>query len=409
MMIRRLLSILSDQRGVALPLALMAMVVLAALVVAFAVLASTEPTIANNQLRVAQARAAAESGIERVGWQTATLGAPIPLPAAAPYDGSSFVPISVNGTQVGGYRVTVTAGPDPTVDRTVNAQGWAPTETGAGKAQQRVTAVVTRLALNRIATDTTCALCVRGDLQVGGDASIDSRADTSCGSKKGTMSTQVLDPLGGVVSSGLTTISSGSAAVYGADGNGTENELSDMLMAQPPSAFDAFAFKNADINELRKLAKANGTYYQGSVTFNAGNKMPNGIIFVDTTTGQNITPSTPTSEFASVNIQGNHAADPSGIFTGWVFVNGGLTIAGDVKINGLVYAMNDIQYTGTGTGEINGLVVSANVRDTVATTIDTNTGGNAAINFNCSYVQNPPVGGGNLPNWSVSSYREVSD
>ena len=65
---RRLTQILTDERGAALPLALIAMVMLTTLIVAFSVLATTEPLIANNQLTVAQARAVAESGVERAIW-----------------------------------------------------------------------------------------------------------------------------------------------------------------------------------------------------------------------------------------------------------------------------------------------------------------------------------------------------
>jgi hypothetical protein len=81
---------------------------------------------------------------------------------------------------------------------------------------------------------------------------------------------------------------------------------------------------------------------------------------------------------------GNAPADPSGIFSGMIIVAGSLAISGKFQINGLVYAINDLTYTGTGTGEIDGAVISQNVRDTSSTSIDTNTGGNASINYNCS-------------------------
>ena len=53
--INRAFGAFGNQRGVALPLAMVMLVTLTALMVAFAVLANTEPTIANNQLQTAQA------------------------------------------------------------------------------------------------------------------------------------------------------------------------------------------------------------------------------------------------------------------------------------------------------------------------------------------------------------------
>ena len=52
-----------DQRGVALPLAIITLVLLSSLILGLSVMSATEPTIAANQLRTAQARALAEAGI----------------------------------------------------------------------------------------------------------------------------------------------------------------------------------------------------------------------------------------------------------------------------------------------------------------------------------------------------------
>ena len=68
MSFRRVLSVVVEQRGTALPLAMLTLIILSALIIGFSVLGSSEPTIANNQLRVAQARAAAEAGVERAVW-----------------------------------------------------------------------------------------------------------------------------------------------------------------------------------------------------------------------------------------------------------------------------------------------------------------------------------------------------
>ena len=404
--IRRLARILSGQRGIALPMALIALLILTALVVAFSVLSTSEPTIAANHLRVAQARALAEAGVERAAWAltnkdaTGGLADPLPSIVPAPYDGSVLVPVLVGATQVGGFRVTVASGAQSN-ERTVAAVGWVPTDAssdGRTKAHQRITATLAKIRF----LDPPCALCVRGDLDIGGNSTVDSRSDTSCGNKSGTITT------------GATTIGSGAADVWGADGNSTRNQTgtappADIVNGYSTASFDSYLFTSSDLDALKAIAKARGTYYQGSVTFNSSNQMPNGIIFVDTTTGNNITASTPTSEFASLSIHGGAPADASGIFSGWIISNGGINISGDFRMHGMVYAVNDISYTGTGTGEIVGQMISQNIRDTVATSIDTNTGGNAAVIYNCAYAK---TGGGQIPqSWFVKAgtYKEVAD
>jgi hypothetical protein len=244
--------------------------------------------------------------------------------------------------------------------------------------------------------DAPCALCVRGELQIGGTSLIDASRDETCGRKVGTFSTD------------KTTISGKAAEIYGAvDGNAIGNEATDVLQNQPTALFDAFAFTNADLNTLRAIAKAQGTYYQGSVTFDSTNRMPNGIIFVDTTTGQNITPAMPDVEFASLAIHGNAAADPSGVFKGWIISNGSLRIDGEFQALGLVYSVNDFSYQGIGTGNITGLAISQNIRDTVASTVDATASGNSRITYNCNAANS---GAGQLPpGWLIQpgSWREV--
>ena len=415
---------LADERGVALPMALMSLVILAALVIAFSVLASSEPTIANNQLRVAQARALAEAGVERALWAltegkrnpgaTGSIVYPLTGAASAPYNAGSLISVSTpSGTAIGGFRVTVTQGGADCAspnERCVVAVGWVPTDAGGDtrtKAHQRISAVLMDLQINPL--DMPCALCVRGDIQVSGSSTISAREDTSCGNRYGTWSTRVLDGSGNVISPGDTVIGSGAANIYGSDGNATANQATDMAVQQSQATFDANAMTAAQLNALKNIAKAKGTYYQGAVTFNSSNPMPDGIIFVDTVSGNNITPSTPDSDYAAVDIHGNAGTGPNNSFKGWIIVNGGISISGNVQISGLVYSVNDISYAGTGTGFISGQLVSQNVRDTIATVVDTNTIGNSSITYNCSDAR---TGGGVLsPNFLMrpGSYKEVSD
>jgi hypothetical protein len=403
---------LRDQRGVALPMALLALLILSTLVISFALLATSEPLIATNQKLVAQARAVTESGLEQAIWAlnnpTDPNGLPTPLPGTvpAPYDGSIPIPISVNGTQIGVVFVTVTNGINPN-ERNVVAVGWAPTNTGSGaKAHQKIQATVSRFIFS--ATPPPAALTVQGQINITGNTNIDSRPDQSCGPKDGTWSV------------GATAVG-GSGEVYGADGNDTAGQsalsgITDVKQNVPTSAFVPFILKNQDLNSLKAMAKAAGTYYSGadvsSLTFNAGNLLPNGIIFVDTVSGLNVDVNGPnttsTSDLANVSLHGNAPADPSGIFRGMIIVAGTLSISGDFHARGMVYSVNDLIYAGTGTGLIEGAVMSQNIRDVSSTTIDTNTGGNSSIVYNCGYASNP---GGQMPQGFTvqpGTYKEVS-
>jgi len=422
---------LRDERGIALPMALLALLILSTLVIAFALLATSEPLVATNQKMVAQARAVAESGLERAIWALNNPADPNGLPTSlatvpAPYDGSASIPISVNGTQIGVVFVTV-KGPvqDPTLnpnERSVSAVGWVPTNTGSATAHQKIQATVSQFLFR--GSPPPASLTVAGEINVGGNANIDSRGDTSCGAKDGTWSQG-------------STAYGGSGAVYGADGNNTNNQtaagltssspITDIRQSVPAAAFDPYTLKNADLNSLKALAKANGTYYSGSsvtgLNFNSGNQLPNGIIFIDTVSGQNIDANAPpgtncllggtgcsaTTDFASVAIHGGAEGNASGIFSGMIIVAGSLAISGNFHMHGMVYVVNDLTYTGTGNGEIDGAVFSRNIRDTSSTTIDTNTGGNASINYNCGYVRNP---GGQMPQGFTiepGTYKELAD
>jgi hypothetical protein len=149
--------------------------------VAFLAFTSTEPVIAANQMANAQARAVAESGIERVLWaltkgdaDPAAVGAiPNPLPnpptADAPYNGSQL--FTVSGGQ---FKVTVTNGPAAN-ERTIEAVGYVP-NAAAPLAIKKIHTVVSKIKH----LDPPCAVCAGGEapvglatnIRVGGSASI---------------------------------------------------------------------------------------------------------------------------------------------------------------------------------------------------------------------------------------------
>ena len=373
------------------------MVMLTTLIVAFSVLATTEPMIANNQLTVAQTRAIAETGVERAIWalnndaHASGLTNPLPGTIPAPYDGSAAINVALGGTTLGVYKVAVTNGAASN-ERDIVSRGFLPNEASA-RSKQRISVTVIKFKF----LDPPAALSVRGELQVGGNTNISAHDDTSCGSKPGTFTT------------GLTDVQGGSADVYGADGNNTKNQATDIAQNQPTATFDQYILTDADLAALKSYAKSQGTYYQGTVTFNSSNRMPNGVVFVDSVSGGPVTSSSDPSDMANLTIHGNAPASADGIFHGWLIVNGTLAISGNFQMWGYGYVQNDLTYTGTGTGQIVGAMLSRNIQDTSSTTIDTNTGGNASIVYDCAKARN---GGGFVPTTftvKAGTYKEITD
>lgn len=410
-----------DQRGIAVPLALVTLLIVSGLVVGFSVLSTTEPTIASNQLRTAQARALAEAGMERAIWALTNAGAPngIPSPlvrpAPAPFDGSLIVPVSTGGSQLGGVRTTVTsggAGCRTSAERCITSVGWVPADYTPGQAHRQVSVTVANPRL--LFKDPPAALSVRGDLQIGANTVIDAKADTSCGNKVGTLTM------------GTTGID-GTADIQGAmDGNDAANEVTDarhgslasdahdIVTNLAASSFDAFVWTDAEVNLLRTYAKTHGTYLQGTVSFDHTRPMPNGLVFIDTVSGKNITPdgitaATPRSDFADVAINGNPSSDPQSVFNGWLFVNGSISIDGDFRARGLVYAQGEISYHPTASGRIEGALVSRNIRRVSPTSIGGDAAGGVAISYSCAHAR---TGGQTIPNsWAIvpGTYREPCD
>jgi len=404
---RAAVSSFGTERGVALPMALLGLVILSALIAGFSVMSAIEPTIAYNQLAVAQARALAEAGVERALWALSNPADAEGIPATfttppSPYDGGRLVPVVAGGHPVGGFRVTVTNGPTA-YERHITAVGFVPNDTTAGRrALQKIT--VTALNPQLIVKDPPAALSVRGELRASGSLRVDSRTDQSCGPKVGTLAR------------GETSLEGASADIRGAGGDGTaRNRITDAAGGVIPAApadivknasgavFDQFSLSDADLNALRAFAKARGTYLQGTVRFGAGNRMPDGIIVVDSVGGGSLP-----SDLASVAIDAGAPADPGGVWRGWLIVNGSLAVAGDVQLQGFVYAQSTLDARATGAVGVSGAIVSRNIRDLPGAGIDTGPAADLSIVYNC---RDTLTGGGKIPaRWSVKggSYREVS-
>jgi Tfp pilus assembly protein PilX len=386
-----------SEAGIALPITLILMALITSLTVAFLAFTSAEPVIASNQMANAQARAIAESGVERALWALSkgetlpspvgALADPLPAPVPAPYDGSQFISVGV-----GEFKVTVANGA-ATNERNITAVGYVPNHTNP-IAIKKIQTTVTHI---KIPTP-PCAVCAGGEapagattnIQVGGSASIVASLAQGAQYCAGSTPTAAAYSAGSINTNGTPNIA-------GPTGG------SALATNQPASNFTSFLFNDNDISTIKALAKANGTYYQGSQTWT--NPPPNGIVFVDTPSGNALTNTSPTADQSVVvDIHGNWA----GGWSGWLVVAGSVWISGNAQLSGLIYAQNDVTLHGNGNGNVTGAVVSTNRIDTQSTNIDTDDTGNAPVTYNCPAVQN---GGGAVPiNWFVKpgSFREVA-
>lgn len=398
-------SSLKGENGVALPMAVLSLALVSTLVVGFSVLSAVEPSIANNHLAVAQAHALAEAGVERALWALSNPTHPQGIPvsfatAPSPYDGGRLVPVIADGYPRGGFRVTVTNG-HSAYERQIVSIGFVPDDVTMGRrAFQKIT--VTALNPRLIVKDPPAALSARGDLRAHGTLHVDSRTDESCGPKIGTLAR------------GDTSLEGAVADIRGAGGGGdAHNRVTDAGGGFIPAApgdivknasgevFDTFSLSDADLNALRAFAKARGTYLQGTVRFGRGHRMPDGIIIVDAPDGGR--------GLASVTIDAGAPADPSGTWSGWLIVDGSLTVDSAVQLRGFVYTQTAFDATtAAGTIGLSGALVSRNAQDLAAPALASGPAADLRIAYNC---RDALTGGGKIPDrWSVrrGSYREVS-
>jgi hypothetical protein len=242
--------------------------------------------------------------------------------------------------------------------------------------------------------DPPAAVTAGGPLELAGSVAVDARQDASCGAKAAALSPAAI-------------ATRAPAAAWGADGNATPNQATDVVAEAPGPLFAPHALTDADLSTMRAYAQEHGTYYRGEIRFSSDRRLPNGLVFVDTVSGGPVTDSTPEADLALVTVDGGAAADPSGIFRGWIVVNGSLDIRGDFAMHGLVYAQTDLSYAGSAGGQIVGAAMSRNGRAGSASRLSAGPGG-ALIQYDCEQAR---TGGGTIPQtWMVKpgSYRETA-
>ncbi len=385
----------SSESGIALPMALIVLGLLTTLTLAFLAITVSEPSIAMNQMMNAQARAIAESGLERAIWAlskgetapatTGALADPLPSPVPAPYDGSQYVAMGA-----GGFIVTVADGAASN-DRVVTSIGYVPNNTNP-IAIKKIQTVVSKVKF----LDPPCAICAGGEnppgtasqIQIGGSASINGSSASGAQYCAGVTPTAAAYASGSIGTNGHPDLTAPPGGVA-------------IAANQPASSFAPFLFTDSDMAILKSLAKANGTYYQGDQHWTS--PQPNGVIFVDTPSGNPFTNNSPDSDIIGVDIHGNWRSG----WSGWLVVAGSIQISGNMNLTGLIYAQNDVTLHGAGGGTISGAVISTNRLDTSSTNVDTDDIGNAPLTYNCPAVRD---GGGTIPQgWFVKpgTFKDV--
>lgn len=408
------LKVLSDDRGIALPMALMVLALLASVTTALVALGTTEPLSSTNLKRADQALTLAEAGVERSIWTLSPaptgpagggVATPLVGPQGPPWDGNTLFVLTAAGdaTAGGGYTVQLTPGARSN-EVQVASTGWIPSN---------VTPIATRavrvtlMSLNH-RFKPPGALNVDGEARVSGNAAISAFGNICNGT----------GPASGTYSSGGTDVGGSGQICAGVDcsNNQTDCQSPSCLENHPdaPATFNDLKLTQEELNMLKDMAKAAGTYWgppnyagpstgswNGSINFNSSTPLPNGVVFVDTISGNPPTASN-VSDMADVRISGG-----GGTYSGWLVVMGSIDLSGNSTYNGLIYAADDLT-AGNGTALVNGAIIAHNVNETNGTQIDTSANGTIAINYDCNAINN---GGGKIPQGFLvkpGTWREVS-
>ncbi len=408
------LKVLRDDRGIALPMALMVLALLVSLTATLAALSTTEPLSSTNLKRADQALPLAEAGVERSIWTLSPaptgpagngVATPLAGPQGPPWDGSILFGLTAAGDAAvgGGYTVELTPGAKSN-EVQVASTGWVPSNVNPSATRA---VRVTLMSLNH-RFKPPGALNVNGETSVSGNAAISAYGNicNSTGPASGSYST---DP---------TYVGGSGQICAGVDcsNSATNCQSPSCLQTQPdaPATFNDLKLTPDELNMLKDMAKAAGTYwgppnyagpstgnYNGSINFGSTTPLPNGVVFVDTKSG-NSPSSGNVSDMADVRISGS-----GGTYSGWLLVMGSIDLSGNATYNGLVYAADDLT-AGNGTAVVNGAIIAHNVNQANNTEIDTIANGTISINYDCNAINN---GGGKIPQGFLvkpGTWREVS-
>ncbi len=326
--------ILRDERGMALAVAIFALVVVGAMVAGAFFAGTQEQRVGENQRRVLQSFGVAEAGAqERVmSWDPSTLNRRLQYPQDSVVIGPNAP--TPNGTGVyGGYSYRL--GPNIfLLDVTGrDTRSFGGTIAGGGGARQRV-GMIARIA--PIEFGIKASLTTQGSVKVGGTAEID-------GADQNPWPT--CDPAGppqaGVRAKGGTVDTTGSGTVYGSPPVVTDPTVSDTTFT---------TFGGATYSDL--AARATITIAGGNINtapvLTATGGCDNSVL---TNWGDGNNPSAPCGNyFPIIHVTGNltiNGVQGQGI----LLVDGNMMVNGSFNFYGIVIIQGDLQTAGGGTSD----------------------------------------------------------
>jgi Tfp pilus assembly protein PilX len=384
----------SRDRGVAIPLAIVILLIVVSLTLALGAMTMTEPVISTNLLLATQARVAAESGVEAA---IAALSNTQVLPTnfAPTVAAAAFVPLP--GTRAG-YRIASEVDTGWTVFEKANQRRLTVAGTAAGRDASGPEASPTRAlkiveaVIRRDSLLNTLLLPAAISSSAGGiiKAEVDARRDTSRGFDTWCLRHgSAVAPVAGVVADGAEDVVS-TAAVWG-PGNDVPNEEGIDIRhrrASPPPDFllGNQAFTEHELAALKELAISTGTFFRGRpVSFDSRAPLPGAraVLYVE----------------GDIEIE---AYGHDTTWTGWI-VAVGPTGAGSggriafrcfagctpspqrLTINGLLYAEDRLEVSSSPASRrvtVNGAVITRNLAG-VGDTIAPQAAPDFRVNFRC--------------------------
>jgi hypothetical protein len=286
-------------------------------------------------------------------------------------------------------------------ERIITAVGYVPSN-ALNPTNNPIAKKEIRLTASRFKkVDPPCAICAGGeqpdgavtDIRIGGSAHV--RASPATGAQ---FCADAPPVQAAVMSQG--TVSTNGTPELAAPPGGQPS-----IPGAPASVFNSFIFTDAEMAQLRDMAKATGTYLKGQQSYSFSSPPPNGIVFIDTPSGNPFTNNSPSSDIVNVDIHGNWSQG----WSGWFIVAGSVQLSGNIMMTGMLYAQNDVTLHGTGNSGFTGAVISTNRMDTTSSRVaDVEDIGNAPITYNCQAVRD---GGGTISQrWFPKSgtFREVA-
>jgi hypothetical protein len=384
----------ASERGVALPLTALALLIVVSLILALNALSASEPIIASNHLLAVQARLAAESGLEAA---VVALSNPHALSTgfATTLAAAPFIPIP--GTRAS-YRIAVSIDDGWTTfekanQRKITVSGIAAAsdsvdpDAAANRAVRTLETVIRRDSLASTLLIPAAVLLpaggsLRGEVDARRDGSVD--FESWC-----TRQGESLPPLAGGAADGGHDVAN--AGLVWGPGNAIPNEEGvDILhrgsAAPPDFVFANQAFTPSELAALKALAVSTGTFYQASPMIFDGQSplpAPESVVYVE---GD-----------LEIEVYGDHTT-----WTGWLVAVGprGPGTGGRITfrcppgcspawqrltIDGLLYAEDRFEVS-TATANraltVNGAVVTRNLGG-APNRIDPASAADVRINFRC--------------------------